>query len=618
MRDPDFATTETRTHNCLASFPVTPDPHRIVGPLLVGSVFAILLAATWGRWAELIVDFGRELYVPWRIAEGDVLYRDLAYFNGPLSPHINALLFRLLGPGIQILLLFNVVILILFTAAAYHILARLAGAIPAAVSCCAFLVLCAFAQHTTYGSYNFLAPYSHELTHGLLLSALGLLLLRRLGDGAVLPALGVGVCVGLTLLTKPEIALAAAVSLTVGTGLVVWVAGWPMITRFAVCGLFVMGVVLPAAGFAVAHTGHESAWIREALMSPWTAVVNADIRAIPFYRAGLGLHDPRGNLFSIGLWSGLWIAFIGGPYWIFRRLSARLQRRSTIGLWFFALTFLCASAAVIVADGFRAFGPLPVLMAILLLGLVADRPRWPGSFNRADRILAFSGLLFSLLLLAKMGLRPQVVWYGFALAAPALLAAIAWLFGLLPRRLDRGRGGAGTVIGSASAVLLAVVTLHVVASASQYERRSLTLGGGMDQLRVDEARAQAIGPALTALGRVLQPGETLLVVPEGVSINYLLRVKTPTPYFNFMPPELILFGEDRMISALEPSPPAFILFIPKWTDDYGGEFGKEFGVHLSEWIENHYGEIQVFPGGEFFGMPFNVRLLAPRSALDPP
>ena len=49
-------------------------------------VFAALLWWSWRRWPDPLVDFGRELYVPWRINAGQVLYRDLASLFGPLSP----------------------------------------------------------------------------------------------------------------------------------------------------------------------------------------------------------------------------------------------------------------------------------------------------------------------------------------------------------------------------------------------------------------------------------------------------------------------------------------------------------------------------------------------------
>ena len=46
----------------------------------------VLCARMWGRVGEVAIDFGREVYVPWQIAQGRVLYRDLAYIFGPLSP----------------------------------------------------------------------------------------------------------------------------------------------------------------------------------------------------------------------------------------------------------------------------------------------------------------------------------------------------------------------------------------------------------------------------------------------------------------------------------------------------------------------------------------------------
>ena len=39
--------------------------------------------------------FGRELYVPWQLTQGKVLYRDIESIFGPLSPYLNALWMRL-------------------------------------------------------------------------------------------------------------------------------------------------------------------------------------------------------------------------------------------------------------------------------------------------------------------------------------------------------------------------------------------------------------------------------------------------------------------------------------------------------------------------------------------
>jgi hypothetical protein len=65
------------------------------GPIIITAALVFLASHTWRKWPDLLVDFGRELYVPWRLAEGQVLYRDIAFLSGPLSQYVNSLWFRL-------------------------------------------------------------------------------------------------------------------------------------------------------------------------------------------------------------------------------------------------------------------------------------------------------------------------------------------------------------------------------------------------------------------------------------------------------------------------------------------------------------------------------------------
>ena len=81
----------------------------LLGPGLAALLFLTLASWSWGRWPDILVDFGRELYVPWRLSSGAQLYRDLAYFNGPLSPYLNALWFDLFGVGLRTLVWANLV-----------------------------------------------------------------------------------------------------------------------------------------------------------------------------------------------------------------------------------------------------------------------------------------------------------------------------------------------------------------------------------------------------------------------------------------------------------------------------------------------------------------------------
>ena len=64
------------------------------------ALFAALLTVTWRRWPDPLLDFGRDLYIPWMMNQGAALYRDIEHAYGPLTQHLNAALFRLFEPSV--------------------------------------------------------------------------------------------------------------------------------------------------------------------------------------------------------------------------------------------------------------------------------------------------------------------------------------------------------------------------------------------------------------------------------------------------------------------------------------------------------------------------------------
>src|SRR5580765_6690871 len=105
-----------------------PDPlpfiRRFIGPLLIALAGAAMAVWTWDSCPDAIVDFGREVYVPWRLSEGEVLYRDINYFNGPFSPYFNAAMFKLFGASLRTLKLTNLLIIALAASLLYHLIGQ--------------------------------------------------------------------------------------------------------------------------------------------------------------------------------------------------------------------------------------------------------------------------------------------------------------------------------------------------------------------------------------------------------------------------------------------------------------------------------------------------------------
>ena len=68
--------------------------------LLAGSLFALLAALSWLRWASFQGDLSREWTVPMRLAAGERLWKDVGYYYGPLAPYAVADAFRAFGTSV--------------------------------------------------------------------------------------------------------------------------------------------------------------------------------------------------------------------------------------------------------------------------------------------------------------------------------------------------------------------------------------------------------------------------------------------------------------------------------------------------------------------------------------
>ena len=143
--------------------------------LALAALAAYCVATSWRRWPDPLTDFGNELYRPWRISQGAVLYRDMDSFYGPLSQYINATIFALFGSGMMHLVWANLIVLGAILMTLYCLLHRAWGGCAALLASTLFLNVFGFSD----SNYNYVAPYSHETTHGLLILLLLLAALER-------------------------------------------------------------------------------------------------------------------------------------------------------------------------------------------------------------------------------------------------------------------------------------------------------------------------------------------------------------------------------------------------------------------------------------------------------
>jgi Dolichyl-phosphate-mannose-protein mannosyltransferase len=175
------------------------------------ALFIVMLAASWQRWTQPLIDHGREMNLPVRILAGERIYSDVQVLYGPFAPHFNALLYRIFGIHLSVLKAAGAVCAILILLMIYRLARALMSEWESFLVAGLALVACALKS-----SANYIQPYAYAALYGLVF-ALGSLVatvgyIHRRGGHTGPPLRWMvlaGSLAGLSLISKPEISLAA-------------------------------------------------------------------------------------------------------------------------------------------------------------------------------------------------------------------------------------------------------------------------------------------------------------------------------------------------------------------------------------------------------------------------
>lgn len=617
----------------MAPAPSTADRWRNpwLGLLPVGGAFLVMAWLSWYKWPDVLIDFGLQLYLPWQLSEGRRLYDDIAYLpGGPLSLHYHALLFRLFGPSLNVLVASNLLILAGLVTLVYASFLRAADRLTATIVGLFLVVGFAFSHYQEFGNYNYVTPYSHEVYHGLVLSvALVALWTRQLKQPGVGGLALAGLCYGLVFLTKPEIFLAA--SLATATALVLAWRQWGAVLLLRRAGLFAAAALVAPLAFLLYFLTFTPAGAALAKVCwAWVPLLTSNVSEGKFYRTCLGLDTPLRHTALMALHFVVIAGALGLLAWRAPGLKARRWERIAWVALFGAAGLYAewmGSAGIdpntddpVLAKGAwvrelqGAGRSLPLLMgaAVLLLAWKHRDDIWRGKLANAFPLL---WCVFALGMLAKMGFHSHLWHYGVFLAMPAFVAAVFLVLWWLPRAWTRLANCGGEFRAPLLAFLIFGLVRLFIQSELYYMDKTLPIGAPPDRFLAtrgkDDPRIEPFAHALEWIPANIRPDQTLAVLPEGAMLNYLMRRANPTPYLVFMA-EMDAFGEDAMLAAYRKSPPDFIVLVQRDTDEYGdGWWGerKGFGRDMMAWVRASYEPVHLIGAPPFTSGEFGIQFL---------
>lgn len=597
-----------------------PDRRDLWWIVLIAVSFVAGLAVSWERWGNPLVDCGREMNQPLRLARGELLYSDVRHIYGPLSPYVNALLFKLFDPSVGVLYADGIVTAALVIALTYWISRQIMEPAPSAAAALSVTWLCAFKQ-----AGNYILPYSFSALHGCALGIVALALaIRVIKGGSAVWLLGAGAAAGLAMLAKTEMGIAA---LTVGI-VSAWLAAYPNWRRGAVLAAIFATPAVTLAGGVYSWAAINVGW-HTLTNDSFLLFTNLPAELVYFNKRMSGFDRPLDSLIQMAsavARLGFLAALIAAVTLIISRradtrrvtglATADAGRITIVHLWSLAAVSITAFLAVSFGTGMQLdrgpFLAMPIiLVAQLSVGLV-----YLFRSGRGDprTVVLVAIAVYALASLARVMLRVRSGGAYSSYLMPASVILFTYTATYTFTRLfrdDRARRLARNIV--LGLILLWVGATAVVFGVRYRRDNNYPISTDRGTITTVPEMGAAFSQAIDFLHRETVPGEPVAVIPEGTSLNFFTDRTQPLRDEILTPGFLDLEGEQRAIMRLIESNTRYVLVANRPTPEFGAAIiGRDYYKRLMGWVEENFEPCAVFaknadPGLEIGDKAFFIR-----------
>jgi 4-amino-4-deoxy-L-arabinose transferase-like glycosyltransferase len=560
----------------------------------IALVFAAMMVVSWRRWISPVTDSGREMDLPLRLINGELLYRDVYYLYPPFSPYFHSLLYRIFGAHLDVLQAGGAICAALVVWMCYRIARRLMTPSESTLAVIAVVIVCVFKP-----GGNLIWPYAFAALHGMVF-ALGALLaaLRYTESEKRRELIAAGALIGLAAITKQEFAAAALCAVTAA---VVWLRrAWfkRLATDLALVAAPAALVALPVYAAMLAVIG-------------WKIIVddchlfytNLPASLIYYNAQRSGLDFPLVSLTQMIGAAAVGVAMLsaaallgGAPTRLRQESRAKWARAKWV--WIALDVALLVALAIRLTMGEEWDGsPMRALPFLSLSMIVVGWRRWkrgPG-----DGAALFTIAVYSLAILARVALRVPsggafggpflptsliLFCYLFLRAAPE--AVSRWTQDLSASRRTR-------LIGAG--MLLALLSATAVVYGARYRINfSYELKTPRGDLFVRHQIGEAFREALDFIAERSASDDAIAVLPEGSDLAFLGQRRMALRLQIFHPGFLDERGERAEIARLQASRARYALIVNRPMHEFGADaFGSDYYTTMGRWIDEHYRLVKV-------------------------
>jgi len=561
-------------------------------------LFCFLSCLYWGKMGDIIVDGGREAYFPLAILKGNVQYKDIFNIFSPLSYQLNAFLFLLFGTKLNTLYIAGCINSLIILITLYLISRSITAKSVSWITCFIVIVACMFNPYI----FNYIFPYAYAIVYALsafLLSVLFGIYYLKSSNPKFVPISFF--FLGLSLAFKYEFIFFLIL-------LICTIKFFKPISQKYSYISFAAFLSMPVISYSV--TFSRGLTISELINHLLIMQNFISAKSYKILLANLGCYYPNINIFfsklifsalSFLIFSGLILFFYFSqklvsycfnkwvkPEFSNQKIYLQLTQNILIFIQIFLIILLTNMIIVmynfilpkIILLGITTYLTIVAAFVILLL-LVKHHAR--KNIDKIFLFIALAAVIGSVKSLVLVSLNT----YGSFLAPLLLLVGIVFLIDYIPnflRFLNR------EMYKYACVSVLLIVGLNYLACESyvyHLKKYPIKTSMGIRYSRIN--RAKVINKTVKYIKNNTPKNATILVIPEGVIINFLTGRPSNTKYYCLIPNHIETFGEENIINDLSKNLPEYIIINNRASPSYGASFfGIDYGFKINIFVQENY------------------------------
>lgn len=532
---------------------------------------------------NIIVDFGREAYIPEEMLSGKILYKDIFNIFGPLSYQINAILYAIFGINLKTLYFAGFVNASLIISVLYF-LSRLFTSKGTSWIICFFIISSCFFNPNVF---NYIASYSYAITYAFssfLCSTLFLILYLKTSKDVFLSFSWF--FIGISFATKYEYFPYLLFLL------IITLIKKPSDKKYFIVS-FVSFLIIPFISLSVLFL--QGLNIHEFLQQikliknfSFSPSLNY------FYSNNAGLYPKR--------------LFWGADFYVFKNEFIYAGGLLTFLYLFFTVErqkylqkFLCL--ILILFCGYKCFYflifssfifcwlPLSTLILFIILTIKYKHIIFKNILE--DNIGIY--LIFILIaLLASIKSFFFLNFFSYGVFALPLLFMVNSIFitEYLPKWfnfLDK------SVLEKSFIIIVLGASISYLGKLHYNFKNDFVLSTNKGIIYDKKDIVTPTRELINYIDKNLKPNDSILIIPEGIMVNFLTSHPTKTIYYSTMTPYIETFGEDKIIKDIEKEHPEYIVINNRLSPEYNYKYiCTDYGFQICKYVETSYSKVTSF------------------------